>query len=61
MLSGGNRWTERVLHSFCGLNACNGGTGLEAPPVLDKSGNLFGVLMDGGPNGDGGSVFELSP
>lgn len=62
MLSHGSTWTERVLHSFCGNNGtCKGGTGLEAPLVLDNSGNLFGIIANGGANGDGGSVFELSP
>jgi uncharacterized repeat protein (TIGR03803 family) len=29
--------------------------------MLDGSGNLFGVTIAGGANGDHGTVFELTP
>lgn len=49
-------WTHSVIYRFC--HAC--GTRPIGGLVLDVSGNLYGVAMNGGQN-DGGTVFELSP
>lgn len=53
----GSGWEETVLYSFQ-----NSGDG-EYPLgglIFDKSGNLYGVSIEGG-SGGGGTVFELSP
>jgi len=50
-------WTETVLHSF---GNGNDGSFLQAPLILDPTGNLFGTTQGGGTN-HSGIVFELSP
>jgi len=54
--SGG--WAETILHSF----SSNGtdGTEPESTPIIDTSGNLYGMTFGGGVGG-GGTVFELTP
>jgi len=50
------QWTEKVLHIFQGKYGSQPTAGL----VVDKDGNLYGTLSNGGPH-NGGSVFELMP
>ncbi len=53
--SGGKRWGEKVLWSFCGSTA--DGCAPVSPLMLDtagnESGNLYGTTQYGGPNGCG--------
>lgn len=53
-------WTETILHRFIGgIDGAYPGS-----PVLDASGNLFGVTLQGAStncSGGCGTVFELSP
>jgi uncharacterized repeat protein (TIGR03803 family) len=56
--------TEAVLFNFQG--GANGADPYQSGVVMDKSGNLYGVLSDGGQNGANcingcGLVYELSP
>ncbi len=55
--AGGGTWTHTTLHSF-GLG--NEGTYPLSAMVFDSSGNLYGTLGFGGPNGRG-SVFQMTP
>jgi uncharacterized repeat protein (TIGR03803 family) len=55
-LSAGN-WKERLLHGFG--NGTDGQTPLSAP-VMDASGNLYGMTAAGGTS-TYGIVYELSP
>jgi len=50
-----------VLYTFCSLDHCADGDGSVAPLIEDSSGNLYGTTVLFGANGDGGTVFELSP
>jgi len=50
-----------VLYSFCSLDGCADGDGPLAPVIGDPAGNLYGTTVLFGANGDGGTVFELSP
>ena len=59
--SGSQQWTESVLHRFCHRRKCTAGEYPYAPVILDQSGNLFGTTITLGANGDGGTVFELTP
>jgi uncharacterized repeat protein (TIGR03803 family) len=62
---GDGKWTEKVLHSFNGLDGCVPVSGL----VLDALGNLYGTTQSGGestycagdPPPGNGTVFELTP
>lgn len=49
-----------VLHSFCSEAGCADGQG-PSGLILDSAGNLFGPTFSGGSNGNGGTVFELTP
>ncbi len=51
------KWKERILHSFG--NGTDGQTPLSAP-VMDASGNLYGMTIAGGTS-TSGIVYELSP
>ncbi|MFZ0687743.1 MAG: choice-of-anchor tandem repeat GloVer-containing protein [Terriglobales bacterium] len=53
----GTNWKETILHTFTG--GADGGRP-EAGLVMDKSGNLYGVTIEGGSNNHG-TIFELSP
>ena len=59
--SGTQQWTESVLVLFCHKHACTRGRVPYAPLTLDANGNLFGTNSAGGANGNGGTVFELTP
>jgi uncharacterized repeat protein (TIGR01451 family) len=52
-----NSWTETTLHSMA-----YGDVGiLSSGLVFDSLGNLYGTALAGGPTGDAGGVYELSP
>lgn len=53
--SGG--WTFKTLHAF---GAGTDGQNPNVAPVLDSSGNLYGVTLDGGTN-NLGTVYKLTP
>ncbi|MFL6689652.1 MAG: choice-of-anchor tandem repeat GloVer-containing protein [Alphaproteobacteria bacterium] len=50
-----------ALYTFCSLDHCADGDGPLAPVIRDPFGNLYGTTVLFGANGDGGTVFELSP
>ena len=52
------QWTETVLHSFTDRTD---GSGPFANLIFDAVGNLYGTTFSGGLNGNGGTVFQLSP
>jgi uncharacterized repeat protein (TIGR03803 family) len=57
--STGGSWTERIIHDFA--NSVNGdGADPRSNLIFDSAGNLYGVTLFGGVNGEG-TVFELSP
>jgi uncharacterized repeat protein (TIGR03803 family) len=50
-------WTESTLHAFQnGTDGCPSG-----PLFRDSRGNLYGITTEGGPDNNGGTVWELSP
>lgn len=52
---------ETLPYSFCVTSpGCPAGDEPEAPLNVDKSGNIFGVVTQGGKNGSGG-VFKVTP
>jgi uncharacterized repeat protein (TIGR03803 family) len=55
----GGDWTEKVLHSFGSL-ALDDGFQPSGGLIFDPDGNLYGTTQEAG-NGNGGTVFELSP
>jgi len=56
-----NGTTQTTLYDFCSLTGCKDGSAPAGSVVMDASGNLFGTTSGGGPSGDYGTVFELSP
>lgn len=57
--SPGAGWSETVLYNF--QNAADGAQPISGL-VIDRAGNLYGATSTGGSgNGNGGTVFELSP
>jgi uncharacterized repeat protein (TIGR03803 family) len=56
---GTRKWSETVLYSFCSQANCADRQQPEAPPYVDNAGNLYGTT-NGGPDNQGGTVFELS-
>jgi hypothetical protein len=55
LIKSGNSWTEKVVHTFTG--GSDGGEPSLGPPLLDSSGNIFGLAVTGGD----GVAFELTP
>ncbi|MGB6690337.1 MAG: chitobiase/beta-hexosaminidase C-terminal domain-containing protein [Terracidiphilus sp.] len=53
-------WTEKILYSFGTNGGENDGIDPKSTLVFDKSGNLYGVTLEGGAN-TRGMAFELSP
>jgi uncharacterized repeat protein (TIGR03803 family) len=53
--------SESALHRFCAKANCADGVEPEGDLIMDGSGNLFGTNLVLGANGDGGTVFELTP
>jgi uncharacterized repeat protein (TIGR03803 family) len=60
-LTHGTTWTGRGLYDFCHKTNCTDGDTPYASVVLDGSGNIYGTTSAGGANGNGGTVFELTP
>ena len=56
--NGSGGWNEIVLYAFTGGSD---GASPYSPLLLDRLGNLYGTTANGGANGYGGVVFELSP
>ena len=54
--NGGGRWTEKVLHSFAGVD----GYYPEATLIFDSAGKLYSSTISGGASNIG-TVFELTP
>jgi uncharacterized repeat protein (TIGR03803 family) len=48
------------LVSFCSLSDCADGFAPENDLIADTKGNLFGTTVDGGANGEGGTVFKIT-
>jgi hypothetical protein len=61
--SGGNIWTETVLHTFCSQAHCADGSFPTANLAEDAAGNLIGVTAGGGGSGkhEGGTLYKLTP
>lgn len=55
LTSAGSTWKEKTLHNF--TDSTDGGW--VSPPVMDKSGNLFGATELGGAHG-AGTIWEYS-
>lgn len=53
--------TYTPIYTFCSLDNCADGDGSVAPVISDAAGNLYGTTVLFGANGNGGTVFELSP
>jgi len=53
----GGGWTETTIYSFGGV--LKGATDTAGPPVVDSSGNLYGIA--GGGLYGGGMVYKLTP
>jgi len=53
--NGSGGWNPTVIHTFTAADGY-----LDAAPVLDQFGNLYGTTLVGGTNNKG-TVFELSP
>lgn len=49
-------WNVRLLHQFTG----DDGSAPQGDLTFDRSGNIYGTTLTGGPNGHG-AVYELSP
>jgi uncharacterized repeat protein (TIGR03803 family) len=52
---------EQPVYRFCAKADCADGQEPEGDLIMDASGNLFGTTLFAGANGDGGTVFELTP
>lgn len=59
--SGGRKWTENVIYSFCSLPNCADGEYPLGGLVFDPAGNLYGTTSDRGTRFQAGTIFELSP
>ena len=51
--------TKTILYSFCSEAGCADGTHPVAT-LISRSNSLYGTAVDGGANGKGGVVFEIS-
>jgi uncharacterized repeat protein (TIGR03803 family) len=55
-------WKLDVLHDFCHEAACMDGFGPEAPLIVDRHGNLYGVAFANSKSEEGdGVIFRLKP
>jgi uncharacterized repeat protein (TIGR03803 family) len=50
-----------TLYSFCSQPLCDDGTSPVANLLQALNGNFYGTASGGGPKGDDGTVFELTP
>jgi len=61
----GEKWTEKVVYSFCSQSGCGDGDEPIGGLIFDPAGNLYGTTVTGGTgvcNNHGcGNVFELTP
>jgi uncharacterized repeat protein (TIGR03803 family) len=51
--------TQTVLYSFCSLPACADGSSPNSA-VIARDGILYGTALNGGANGEGGVVYQVS-
>ncbi|HTS35492.1 MAG TPA: choice-of-anchor tandem repeat GloVer-containing protein [Candidatus Solibacter sp.] len=49
------------LHDFCSLANCTDGQNPEGGLILGADGNFYGSTINGGANGTGGTIFEITP
>jgi uncharacterized repeat protein (TIGR03803 family) len=56
-----NTGHETVLYSFCAAPNCTDGAAPQAGLIQDGAGNLYGTTGVGGANGNGGTVFKVTP
>jgi uncharacterized repeat protein (TIGR03803 family) len=53
--------TETPLYSFCSQTRCADGSTPYGSLVQGNDGNFYGTTTEGGANGQGGTIFELTP
>jgi uncharacterized repeat protein (TIGR03803 family) len=58
--NGKNGWDYRAIYTLCSLANCADGQKGDGAMVVDTSGNVYGVAVQGGVNSSG-VVYELSP
>ena len=58
--SGNGKWSETVLYNFCSQPGCTDGAYPYGALILDTSGNLYGVTLQGGGANNAGTAFELN-
>src|SRR5579871_5956302 len=57
--TGGKKWTERVLYSFCSQPGCADGDDPDTPLYIDSQGNIYGTTLFGGNSTNLGVACEL--
>jgi uncharacterized repeat protein (TIGR03803 family) len=57
----GQTYTETVLHDFCTQTGCPDGDLFPSGLIQASDGNFYGTTGSDGPNGQGGTVFKMSP
>ena len=53
--------TLTSLHTFCSVARCGDGTSPEGGVIQGSDGNFYGTTAQAGANGNGGTVFRLTP
>ena len=53
--------TLTTLHSFCSASHCADGSAPEGGVIQGSDGNFYGTTAQAGANGNGGTVFRLTP
>ncbi|HEY1709663.1 MAG TPA: choice-of-anchor tandem repeat GloVer-containing protein [Rhizomicrobium sp.] len=53
-------WSYRIIHTFCETAGCEASSIPATGLIIDKSGNLYGTTLGGGPP-NAGVVYKLSP
>jgi len=59
LVPGNGGYTETILYSFCSLSNCTDGSRPYDQLIMDTSGDVYGVTLQGG-KFNAGSVFELT-
>lgn len=58
----GGKWTEKVLHRFCGAGGtCSDGKWPQSGVIADTAGHLFGATSQGGNARGAGVIYEYAP
>jgi uncharacterized repeat protein (TIGR03803 family) len=55
------KWTETVLHTFCGVSNCADGIYPQGGLIMDNSGRLYGTTEEGTRYFSSGTAFKLTP